>query len=339
MRFSAVFTALASVALCHAGTFNGFTDAWSFDLADTQNPDWMSSLADNIPLSMLSIPGTHNSMTHKLKDDDLQGQNTPLDTQLNAGIRYFDISVRCMITDIWVYHGGTFTSYNIEQVLSTLFDFLDNHPKETVILRIRKGSLLDSQENFLHFLTKHLVPGTPLGDRAVARVFSKGTDGITAVPTLGEVRGKVFILQDFKTNIPGRYGLPWDSPAISSYNFKVTLGTILIKLKWRAVQAFIEAIPSTSREMLSITHTTVSAGAKPIEIAASHGRVEGLNKRLGDYLWNKNRMPASVPSTNRIGVVAMDFPGQFLVEYIIKLNNIHQVSSPPLAGVAPGIRM
>ncbi|KKF92094.1 1-phosphatidylinositol phosphodiesterase [Ceratocystis platani] len=194
MRLS-FFAMLASLALTHAGTLEGVKDPWSFDLAAGENADWMDAIADDVLLSQLSIPGTHNSVTDRLRnvafDYDIpnRSQNVPLLEQLASGIRYFDITCHYMaIGHLQVYDGKYDTSYFFSYVLEVMADFLDEHPRETVILRIQKSKI----DN---------------GYRFSRRVYYKSDDTINTVPTLGEVRGKIFILQDFQTTPPGRFAL------------------------------------------------------------------------------------------------------------------------------------
>ncbi|KAL1898407.1 hypothetical protein Cpir12675_001872 [Ceratocystis pirilliformis] len=319
MHFSTLAT-LAFLAMGRAAEYGNFVDYWSFDLADAHNPEWMSNLADNTPLSMLSIPGTHNSMTDKMTEK-LQGQNVPLAHQLNAGIRYFDISGRLFSNRISIYHGNTNTQYTFEDVFTELFNFLDLHPRETILLRIQKDAFYDRSKDFSHILNRYLAPGAPVGDSRVHHVFSQGSKGITGVPTLGEVRGKVFVLQDFKAESDNFYGLSWRSSDMSVYDFKFATGSHFLGLKWSATRAFMTRITKKNSEKLRVTHTTASAGAQPIEIAAGAGVNEpGMNRYLGTYLRDEHK-------SGRVGVIAMDFPGKFLIEEILKLNNVYQASS------------
>jgi 1-phosphatidylinositol phosphodiesterase len=56
----------------------------------TQN--WMGNVPGNVYLSQLSIPGTHDTLTFSataVAED--QDPSFDIATQLNAGIRYFDL--------------------------------------------------------------------------------------------------------------------------------------------------------------------------------------------------------------------------------------------------------
>ncbi|KAL2884831.1 1-phosphatidylinositol phosphodiesterase [Ceratocystis lukuohia] len=218
MRFS-LLAILPSLALSHAGSYHDTYDLWSFDVSDGPYADWMYHIADNTPLSSLSIPGTQSSMTDKLEKENLQTQSTPLAMQLTGGIRYIDISLQNGNDILLVTHRKAFTGYRLDDVLTTIYDFLDQHPHETVVLHIKMGNPLDKSQIFTELLTGYLSPGTPIGNRAAQHVYSKGPDGIITIPTLGEVRGKILILQDFNSDSYGQFGLPWSSPLISSHYF------------------------------------------------------------------------------------------------------------------------
>ncbi|KAL1890358.1 hypothetical protein Cpir12675_005434 [Ceratocystis pirilliformis] len=328
MRFS-LLAALASLAFTHAGNFKNVDDPWSFDVGSGQYADWMGPIKDDTPLSSLSIPGTHNSMTDKLDNSLLQGQNTPLAQQLTGGIRYIDISLQNTDKNLLVYHGNSKTGYNFEEVLTTIYDFLDQHCREAVIIRIQKSSLLNRSRSFTELLREYLSPGTPIGGRAARYVYNSGTSASTTLPTLGEIRGKLFILQDFDSKPSGVFGFPWSSSLISNHHFKFGVGNMLVGAKWHTVKNHIEGISGKSAETLYITDMTVSVGSKPINIAAGDKADPGMNGRLGSFLKATRR-----GSDNdfvfgfkraRLGVISMDFPGKDLVEQILKFNKFYEV--------------
>ncbi|KKF92640.1 1-phosphatidylinositol phosphodiesterase [Ceratocystis platani] len=308
------FTILASLAFSHAGSFNGIDDMWSFDLDEGYKADWMDTIEDDVSLTALSIPGTHNSMTDIVESDYSQTQNMPLDQQLIAGIRYIDISCRYTHHDMMIYNGRAATGYNLEYLLTTLFNFLHNHPREAIILRIQKGGILDSSKTFLESMKGHFGSDSEFDDRPIQYIYSRDGDEDT-IPTLGQVRGKVLILQDFKSSPPGRYGILWNSNTVSSYNHRLAASTLLLNWRWDAIKTHLSRAQDLTK--LRITHTTASAGVKPINFATSNYGDVGMNRLLGDYL--------SLEQGNCFGVVVMDFPGYRLVNQILKLNDDYQV--------------
>ncbi|KKF92140.1 1-phosphatidylinositol phosphodiesterase [Ceratocystis platani] len=265
---------------------------------------------------MLSIPGTHDSMTDKLEDSSKQTQNVPLTQQLTGGVRYIDITCRYINDDMKVYKGLTDTGYSLGDLLTTLFSFLNQHPREAIILRIHKGGMLDDSKTFLKFMEGYLLPSSAFSDRAAQEIYFTSV-GNTTVPTIGEVRGKILILQDFKTSPPGLFGIPWNSHTISSYNQQFSPGSLLLSLKWRGVKSHISRSRSKDYDKLRITHTTASTGAKPVKVAAKKGLGVGMNRYLGKYLL--------FGEGNCFGIIVMDFPGYVLVDEILKLNHLYQV--------------
>ncbi|KAL2885132.1 1-phosphatidylinositol phosphodiesterase [Ceratocystis lukuohia] len=321
-----LFATLASLAFSHAGSYEGINDDWSFDLGVTNFPDWMRIIVDSVPLSILSIPGTHSSMTDKVENGFLQTQNVPLAQQLASGIRYIDITCRYTNDEMKVYKGPVDTGYGLKDVLTTMFDFLDDYPSEAVILRIQKGGTLDDSKTFLDSMKSYFEAGSKLGDRALQRVYFRDPDN-TAVPTLGQVRGKVLILQDFKTT--DRYGIRWNSKRISSYSNKLPAISILLPSYWSRVQSHISRSPSQNLDKLRITHTRVGLGVKPINMAAKSDGDAGMNGYLGKYLL--------LEKGDSYGIVAMDFPNDALVQAIVKLNYQHLVLTFENGGYGYGL--
>ncbi|KKF92433.1 1-phosphatidylinositol phosphodiesterase [Ceratocystis platani] len=328
MRFSLLAT-LASLALSRAAIYGGFDDPWSFDLTQGSYNNWMHYIADGVSLASLTIPGTHNSMTVNIRDDLMQSQNTDLAQQLNGGIRYIDVSCMTMDNSLVVTHGDALTGYTFDYVLATLYQFLDRNPREAVILRIQKGNPLESSASLAANIRRSLNPGTELGNRAADRIFSRGGYNIDTIPTLGEVRGKVFILQDFDTS-SGQFGLPWSSRLISYYHFKFGLKKLL-KAKWLVVHSYF-TLSLNNAEKLYVTDVTVSVGSRPITFAAGPHIDPGMNARLGKYFQKADPSPRSRFSwgSNKgyFGVIVMDFPGKSLVEQLLKFNKRYEVVPP-----------
>jgi len=59
----------------------------------TRNPDWMGKLKDDVKLSQLSIPGTHDTMS-RFGGPIVETQTLTLANQLESGIRVFDMRCR-----------------------------------------------------------------------------------------------------------------------------------------------------------------------------------------------------------------------------------------------------
>lgn len=186
--------------------YRGRCSAFSFDAA---------------PLAALSIPGSHDTMTHAMArrrgGARLQCQNAPLDAQLAAGVRYLDVRARVLGDELRVYHADGDTGYGLHHVLRSVFAFLDAHPSEAVVLRLKEeGPPLGANAslsferawNRYRLDDPHTAPGAarhlflPPAPRGHPR---RRRD--LAIPTLGALRSRVLLLQEFAAPDAGPYGL------------------------------------------------------------------------------------------------------------------------------------
>ncbi|GAB1602315.1 PI-PLC X domain-containing protein 3-like [Argonauta hians] len=131
---------------------------------DNDFADWMSQLPDfchDLPLNGLAIPGSHDSFSAQLRDGHISPdnpeilniivkflgaaadkvmmkwsttQNFDLSKQLKAGIRYFDFRVAYNETDDELQFVHGLFGPKIECCMNEINSFLDEHPKEVVIL-------------------------------------------------------------------------------------------------------------------------------------------------------------------------------------------------------------
>uniref|UniRef100_A0A4W6C4F3 Phosphatidylinositol-specific phospholipase C X domain-containing protein n=1 Tax=Lates calcarifer TaxID=8187 RepID=A0A4W6C4F3_LATCA len=148
------------------------------------NSDWMKSIPDNTPVSAITIPGTHKSLS-------LSGlpnfvcQVWTLDKQLHVGLRFFDIH-----TAIWFPHQLPYIQdsnwilwkrITFQDVLKTIFKFLETHKDETVLMKITIHGIV--QDKIVNMLEKQI---------------SKHKDQIwteLSVPNMAQARGKIVLLQ------------------------------------------------------------------------------------------------------------------------------------------------
>ncbi|CBX92720.1 hypothetical protein LEMA_P054260.1 [Plenodomus lingam JN3] len=163
---------------------------------------WMADVPDTVPLSALSIPGTHNSHTHYRALPSVRCQNVDVQTQLENGIRFLDIRLQpAHFTDtaekvLYLVHGAFPVSLTgpktFEPVLETCYDFLSAHPTETIILSLkREGIATASDEHVAHILDQHYITPNPSKWYTSPRL-----------PHLGAARGKLILLRRYKVSSP-----------------------------------------------------------------------------------------------------------------------------------------
>ncbi|KAF1941853.1 1-phosphatidylinositol phosphodiesterase precursor [Clathrospora elynae] len=158
---------------------------------------WMATLPDTLPLSALSIPGTHNSHTHYRALPSVRCQVVDVATQLEHGIRFLDIRVQPVHAtdaskkDLYLVHGAFPVSLTgpkyFEPVLDMCYAFLARNPSESIIVSLKREGV---------------GSGT---DEHVARILDEWYIGPekekwwtgTTIPYLGHVRGKLVLVRRY----------------------------------------------------------------------------------------------------------------------------------------------
>ncbi|KAG5982340.1 hypothetical protein E4U55_002031 [Claviceps digitariae] len=331
---------LLSLAPCLVSgvCYKGYESDYSFDANVAHNPSWMGHLPDDVNITSLSIPGTHDTMTYSVKKLRLQCQNWNLTTQLNAGLRYVDIRARLKNNQLHIYHASEPTGYSYKDVLLALFAFLDANPSEAIIMRLKReggpvglGNKRTFQEAF-DYARLH-DPATQPG---AAKHLFLYNDTSLPIPTLGQLRSQVFILQNWKADdtISSStehatdkqdqdhllsYGLEWDGPQMILEDRWIIPSPAHLDLKWDAIRPALEkanADPLDNKH-LYLSHISASVGVLPIEAAAgTKNKIYplGMNDKTG--AWVEEHLQGGV----RTGVLAFDFPGQRVIDAVLEWN-------------------
>lgn len=159
--------------------------------------NWMSTLPDTLPLSAISIPGTHNSHTHYRALPSVRCQVVDIATQLANGIRFLDIRVQPVHAtdptkkDLYLVHGAFPVSLTgpkyFAPVLQTCYTFLAAHPSETILLSLKRegvGSATD--QHLAQLLEEHYI-----------RPNASQWHTATTIPYLNAVRGKLVLVRRY----------------------------------------------------------------------------------------------------------------------------------------------
>ncbi|KKF92805.1 hypothetical protein CFO_g4841 [Ceratocystis platani] len=236
-------------------------------------------------------------------------------------------------------HAGTYNGhvdafcFDLDEIrlgntFRTIFKFLERHPSEAVILRIKSDNPTKTPEAFVKLFRRYLDPETELGRRAMERLYFKD-GGIKTIPTLGEVRGKVLILQDFQSGTEGEFGLPWNSPSVSTKYFRFGADQNFLPTKWAIIQTYIMSRVLKTSKKLRITALTFTLASKPIGEAYNKRIEGGINRRLGEFLFSARKGSLSHllrGKKARFGIIAMDYPGKYLIAHVLKLNDVYRAS-------------
>lgn len=271
---------------------------------ETSHPAWMSWVPSSTGLGALSMPGTHDTMAYQSYGGDLtQTQSLGLRQQLDAGIRALDIRCRHIGDRFTIHHGVVYLHVNFDDVLQTTIQFLNAHPTETVVMRVKREHTEESNtRGFAQ--TFEWYRDQP----AYSPYLWRGSH----VPTLGEVRGKIVIVDDFAG---GTYGIPWG--AVNLQDDWTVSQLADIDDKWNKVRAHLDRTQGGSPSTLFINFLSgSSAMAYPLHVAGGIN-ILGINYRgVNDYAidhlvggW-----------AQRAGIMMMDFPGAGLIDAILALN-------------------
>ncbi|WP_030238209.1 phosphatidylinositol-specific phospholipase C [Streptomyces sp. NRRL S-350] len=155
---------------------------------------WMGRLSNSIPLLGLTIPGTHDSCCENpaYGTEWSHTQNWGIPQQLQEGVRFLDI--RCnglqgAPNELGIYHSDNYQHIRLQDVLNQCRSFLQAHPTETVLMRLRNeragGQSLGDDE----FMRRVNYYFDALGFRSLFHFYGW--------PTLGTARGKIVLIADF----------------------------------------------------------------------------------------------------------------------------------------------
>ena len=248
----------------------------------------MQLLPDGHALSQLSIPGTHNTMA-RYGIPWVWCQSLSLDAQMLSGVRFFDIRCRHCENRLLIHHDMFYQKAVLADILMGVLAYLDGHPSETLLMRIREE--YKAKDNTVSFQESV---------RACISCFPQHRFWLqNAVPTIGQCRGKIVILDNFSG---GSMGIDWRSIDIED-----TWETDPDD-KWSRVVGHVEkALGSTGGELFITFASFVHRITLPRELARS------VNPKLHGFVSSKR---------GKLGVIVCDFPGPNLINDIVSSNFI-----------------
>lgn len=272
---------------------------------------WMAGLQDNISLSKISIPGTHDSGAMRevpSNSGTAKTQNLTIAEQLNAGVRFLDIRCRHIDNSFAIHHGPIYQNLNFDDVLNACYAFLQSHPSETIIMSVKEE--YDASNTTRSFESTF--------DSYVQKNPSRWDLG-TSISNLGEVRGKIKLLRRFSAgtskginatswadNTTFEINNPGASLKVQDY-YKVTNNDD----KWNGISNLLNDAKNDANGKLFINFTS---GYKPgiFGIPSIPTVSNNINPKLKTFFQNSTH--------GSYGVMPIDFVNAELSELIIKTN-------------------
>ncbi|OBA22130.1 PLC-like phosphodiesterase [Metschnikowia bicuspidata var. bicuspidata NRRL YB-4993] len=161
---------------------------------------WLGELGDNTPVGSLSIPGTHNSAACHIALPSVQCQGASVTDQLEHGVRFLDVRVGKHplksgneAHELIVVHGKFPVRIPIPKkfadTLEEVYEFLDKHQSETVMVSIKQEGMGDwnhEQDEFANVIWEKFIEPNK------NRWFLS-----TELPRLGDARGKAMLFRRF----------------------------------------------------------------------------------------------------------------------------------------------
>ena len=160
--------------------------------------NWMSKLPDDLKITDISIPGTHDSGSANIPSDgSKRTQQHYIDELMNAGIRHFDLRLgltdegilKIIHTPAGIAYGHYGEILTLDLVMEWANGFLESNPDEALIFQIKEDDSRDvvKQSAYNYFKNLALDSNSRLwvGDH---------------VPTLGEARGKIVLISMLGTD-------------------------------------------------------------------------------------------------------------------------------------------
>lgn len=258
-----------------------------------KNSSWMSRLPDSVPLSRLSLPGTHDTcaLHNGISFGFAKCQAWRLSDQLNAGVRFIDIRCRHMSDGFHIYHGIIDQSMSFEEVRNVCQAFLTQHPTECVVMSVKEEATAENNT------------------RAFAETFFAATknDGSLwhishEIPETGTVRGKIVVVDRVGT----LGGISWNQMQRQD-DYQATL-----ERKTMLIQSHFEKAMETCDTRWFVNFCS---GTVPGSLLTPRKYAMVSNQFTLDFIQRHSRKTPIL-----LGTVVMDFPSETLIEQILQTN-------------------
>lgn len=280
-------------------------------LAPIEMNSWMSGLQDNISISKISIPGTHDSgarVDAPVVSGTAKTQDLSIAEQLNAGVRFLDIRCRHIDNAFTIHHGAIYQNLNFDDVLNACYAFLNSHPSETIIMSVKEE--YDASNTTRSFEQTF--------DSYVQKNPSKWDLGAN-IPTLGAVRGKIKLLRRFSSGTTkGINASPW----ADNTTFDINNSGVQLKVqdyykvtnnddKWNGISSLLNEAKNDTNGKLFVNFTS---GYKPgiFGIPNIPTVSNNINPRLKTFFQSNTK--------GTFGIMPIDFVNAELSQLIVNTN-------------------
>ena len=257
-----------------------------------KNRNWMKSLPDSRRLSDLALPGTHDTCATRngVSFGFAKCQSWKLEDQLRAGVRFLDIRCKHIENEFHIYHGVIDQKTKFKEVVATCQKFLKQQPGECIVMSVmEEGAGRDTGRSFLDTFRDEIQSSESMW------VYT------SAVPRLGEVRGKVVLVD----RVGSLKGFPWSQlEKQDDYQAKIDKKKSLIR-EW-----YTRAVKDAGQRWF----INYCSGTLPRELVTPKKYAAETNEVALELL------RASKSETPARGIFVYDFPSEVLIQTTIDAN-------------------
>jgi len=252
----------------------------------------MAPLPDDMLLSRLSLPGTHDTcaLHNGFSFGFAKCQSWQLADQLKAGIRFIDIRCRHVGDELLIYHGVIDQKTTFKKVRDVCREFLTQHPSECLVMSVKEESTANGD-------TRSFADTFAASIKNDGRLWRTGAK----VPSLGSVRGRIVLIDRVGTT----GGLPWKNMVLQDkYTAPLDRKAKLIR------SHLMNAIQSNGNQW----YINFCSGTVPGSLITPRTYALQSNEVALKFLRQPRRRPFC------LGAIMMDFPGEDLIEAIVESN-------------------
>lgn len=188
--FSILLMTIVMLGILFGTQASAFAATSNSETALAIAPKWMKYADDELYISQLSIPGTHDSGTKECSMGQCQGKT--IEWQLEHGVRFLDMRLVIgeSVDDLRVYHGSFSAKLDFGDVMETVKTFLEENPSECIIMSIKNenGERQQNGKNFDEYLEEKYIENSDWKDLFYTKA---------SIPKLSDVRGKVVLVRRY----------------------------------------------------------------------------------------------------------------------------------------------
>ncbi|SDH16151.1 1-phosphatidylinositol phosphodiesterase [Pedobacter terrae] len=271
--------------------------------------NWMSVLADQNSIALISIPGTHDSgATIEPVSGTAKCQNLSIANQLNAGVRYLDIRCRHIDNAFAIHHGAIYQNLNFNDVLNACINFLNSHPTEAIIMSVKEEHTPSNNSRSFEQTFDSYVQQNPAK-------WDLGNN----IPTLGSIRGKIRLLRRFSgSSSKGIDATAWaDNTTFDINNAAANLkvqdfyNVNDVNTKWTRIETLLnEAKNDTSNKLYLNYASGYKAGVFSIPSITTVSN--SVNPKITTFFTNNIH--------GKFGIIPLDFADSGRSQLIVNTN-------------------